>query len=458
MKQLKFKAKGLKMEITTEFVTKTLLNLEYEVAGKDNTRDFVLWVNNNAGAIERKIIIQRKDKAYIFDQSCSKFTPAKLVVERGEIVKLGERAMKGQLFDGAYALYKHGKEIIMSGETRKRLETEVDYIAGEDVFENDMTTDTGEESGDGEMQVSIEAMITKKAEEAAKQEVKSIAKDAVDSYIRQEYGTLPKTIQVQINDGYVKKVSGAVHEKFETCLNIVAKKVPLFISGPAGSGKNVLCKQIADALGLDFYFSNALTQEYKLTGFIDANGKYHETQFYKAFVNGGLFMLDEIDASIPEVLVSLNAALANGYFDFPTGRVDAHEKFRAIAAGNTYGTGADIEYTGRYQLDAASLDRFAVIEIGYDESVELAISSNDHELCEFIHKFRDGVKKCGIKFVVSYRAIERIANLYVPLGDDAIKCGLVKGLDREDLRSIVKQMNLGECKYSKSLMRIAGVK
>lgn len=46
-------------------------------------------------------------------------------------------------------------------------------------------------------------------------------------------------------------------------------------------------------------------------------GNYQETQFFKAFTEGGLFMLDEMDASIPEVLVILNAAIANRYFDFP---------------------------------------------------------------------------------------------------------------------------------------------
>ena len=91
-------------------------------------------------------------------------------------------------------------------------------------------------------------------------------------------------------------------------------------------------KQVAKALGLDFYFTNAVTQEYKITGFTDANGRYQETQFYKAFKNGGLFMLDEMDASIPEVLVILNAAIANGYFDFPApiGFVEAHRTLELL--------------------------------------------------------------------------------------------------------------------------------
>ena len=73
--------------------------------------------------------------------------------------------------------------------------------------------------------------------------------------------------------------------------------------GPAGTGKNFIAKQVADALGLDFYFSNAVTQEYKITGYGDANGEFVKTQFFDAFTKGGLFLLDEMDASCPEALI-----------------------------------------------------------------------------------------------------------------------------------------------------------
>ena len=66
-------------------------------------------------------------------------------------------------------------------------------------------------------------------------------------------------------------------------------------------------KKIAEELDLEFYFTNSIQQEYKITGFIDAGGKYHETEFYKAFKNGGLFFLDELDASIPEYLILYNS-------------------------------------------------------------------------------------------------------------------------------------------------------
>lgn len=144
----------------------------------------------------------------------------------------------------------------------------------------------------------------------------------IEEKIHQTYGFLPEIHEIRSPEG-IHKVVGTTHEKFDEVANIVNLDIPVYLTGKAGTGKNVICQQVAEALGLDFYFTNAVTQEYKLTGFIDANGNYQETQFYKAFTKGGLFFLDEMDASIPETLIILNAAIANRYFDFPTGKVSA---------------------------------------------------------------------------------------------------------------------------------------
>lgn len=278
----------------------------------------------------------------------------------------------------------------------------------------------------------------------------------IDKFIAENYGSLPKRFEVKMPDQEVREIKGVAHSEFETVLNLVNVDIPVFLTGPAGSGKNHLCKMVAEAMGLDFYFTNAVTNEFKLTGFIDANGNYHETEFYKAFKNGGLFMLDEMDASIPEVLIILNAAIANRYFDFPNGKIEAHENFRVIAAGNTVGTGADNEYTGRIQLDAASLDRFALIEIDYDYNIEVSIARGNEELVKFIRNFRSSLQECGIQHLVSYRCLERISKLEGVMDiKRVLKICLFKHLSEDDLKIVISSMQVKNNKYYKVANAIA---
>lgn len=201
------------------------------------------------------------------------------------------------------------------------------------------------------------------------------------------------------------------HKQFETIKTCIENDIPVYLAGPAGSGKNYTLEQISWELGLEFYFTNSVQQEYKLTGFIDAGGVYHETEFYKAFTKGGIFFLDEMDASIPEVLVLLNAAIANRYFEFPNGRVEAHKNFRVVAAGNTVGTGADDMYTGRLVLDQATLDRFVIIDFDYDENIELHLAKGNKDLVQFIHGLRRQAEQYGIRATFSYRCISQVTKL-----------------------------------------------
>lgn len=281
---------------------------------------------------------------------------------------------------------------------------------------------------------AVQLVIEDVVNNACTSEVKDRIFDAVQEDILRKYGPLPEIVEIRTPGKEPKPVTGTFHEAFPTVVKLVSMDLPVYLSGEAGTGKNVICKQVAEALDIPFYFTNAVTQEHKLTGFIDAGGHYHETQFYKAFKDGGLFFLDELDASIPEVLIILNAAIANRYFDFPTGKVTAHKDFRLIAAGNTYGTGADNVYSGRYSLDGASMDRFNVIPIKYSDKIEKAITDNDKELLDFCHAFRGLTKTSNINCIFSYRALDAITKLKEVLPIKvALKISLVKGMDKDDL-------------------------
>ena len=243
------------------------------------------------------------------------------------------------------------------------------------------------------------------------------------------------------------------HSKFDMIKTCVENKIPVYLAGPAGSGKNHTLEQVAKVLGLEFYFTNSVQQEYKLTGFIDAGGNFHETEFYKAFKNGGLFFLDEMDASIPEVLVLLNAAIANGYFEFPNGKITAHEDFRVVAAGNTVGSGADEAYTGRMVLDQATLDRFAIIDFGYDLKIELALAKGNADLVTFIEDLRKQADEKGVRATFSYRCISMVVKLETAGMniDEIIKIAVVKGMDKDTINTFTT--NPGN-KYSQALYKV----
>ena len=245
------------------------------------------------------------------------------------------------------------------------------------------------------------------------------------------------------------------HREYNTILECVRNDIPVYLTGPAGSGKNYTIKKIAAELGLDFYFTNSVQQEYKITGFIDAGGKYHETEFYKAFTQGGLFFLDELDASIPEVLVLLNAAIANKYFEFPNGRVDAHKDFRVISAGNTIGKGADLQYTGRMMLDSATLDRFVIVEFDYDERIELKLAEGDKELVSFIHELRRNSEIMDLGMIFSYRCIEYIVKLRKTnlTLEKVLEIAIFKGLKKETIKMF--SFDNKNSKYSAAAEKVA---
>lgn len=185
-------------------------------------------------------------------------------------------------------------------------------------------------------------------------------------------------IEVKFGDE-VRKIEGNTHWQLPQLITWVAANVPVWAHGPAGGGKTTLGYQIGDALNLPTFIASIdpTTTIGKLLGFRNlANGEFVEGWLYKPYKNGGLVMLDEIDTGDPGILAALNALLANDKYLFPNGEVvQRHEKFRVLAGANTKGCGAVAGYTARNRLDAATLDRFAIVELEYDEPLERAIAT-----------------------------------------------------------------------------------
>lgn len=305
-------------------------------------------------------------------------------------------------------------------------------------------------------QEAMTSAIIEKGKDIATADLEARLKSNLDKFIEEQYGVLPK--KIEITDNTTKKeLVGIFHKEFENICKIVKKGIPLMLVGGAGAGKNHTLEQVAEALDLTFYTTNAINQEYKLTGFIDANGKYHETEFYKAFKDGGMFFLDEVDASCPEALIILNGAIANRYFDFPTGRITAHKDFRVVCAGNTFGTGADMVYVGRNVLDGATLDRFVILEFDYDEEVERSLAY-DTELFEFIRDLRKTVNEANLRYIVGMRALINATKL-LEVGfnkEDILKIAIIKNMQRDDLNTICSRLKTSS-DWTKALKRLSDV-
>lgn len=303
--------------------------------------------------------------------------------------------------------------------------------------------------------------IVKELDDVTKKEVLKLVTKVIDEYsleenieqtlrdlfdkVLEEYSktvNVPVSYNVYLNGNQVGRTSGGFyHEKYPQILRQIQLDEPIMLIGPAGSGKNVAVSQVADSLGLKMYYTNNASNEFKLTGFIDAGGNYRDTEFYKAFKNGGVFFLDEIDNSDPSALIVINSALANGYMAFPHETIDRHSDFRIIAAANTWGKGADLQYVGRNALDAATLDRFDNIFFDYDKHLEEGLYPNE-EVLKFMWSFRDAVLKTKIPHVVSTRGIGKVYKKEIngiPV-EDILTSNVIKNLGQDDVNTIVGNM------------------
>ncbi len=251
-------------------------------------------------------------------------------------------------------------------------------------------------------------------------------------------------------------LSMARHKEFGKLLGSLSAGLMPMLVGPAGTGKSTAVEQAAYELGFDFYTSNRVQMAHELTGYKDATGNYQPTQFYQAYKNGGVFFLDEVDGSSPEALVTINTAMAQGYMNFPDGKVYMHKDFRLAAAGNTYGTGADAQYVGRNELDAATLDRFVVVRWDYDKKLESQIIK-DKEFLEFGWKVRSAVSKLKLPIIISTRGLINVYNLLNVKAfslDEMLESVLFEGVDAQTLLTINREISVNG-KYKNALKNLA---
>jgi cobaltochelatase CobS len=228
--------------------------------------------------------------------------------------------------------------------------------------------------------------------------------------------SLTRPIEVKIGKEVIGTVPGLKHEQLSQLITIVSLGHAVLMVGMAGTGKTQAASQVAEALGMPFSSISvgAQTTKSDIMGFISANGDYIPSLFRTAYENGGVFLMDEIDAGNANVLIQINSALANKQCGFPDKMVPMHKDFRFVGTANTYGTGADRMYVGRNVLDSATLDRFTIIDWNVDEKLEGALISqykNGDMWHAIIKKVREHTIKNKIPALITPRASIKGAQL-----------------------------------------------
>ena len=191
--------------------------------------------------------------------------------------------------------------------------------------------------------------------------------------------------------------------------------------GPAGTGKTVSCKLVAQAIGLPILETVNCTEnldEFVLGKFIPQEDRivFRESYVTKAIRDGGAVVFEEINFAKPQYLAFLNSLLDdNGFVRLDNGDVvKRHPNFRFFATMN-------MGYFGTKELNQALYNRFsAIIEVAAlsDEAITRMLVTRVpgcepvvEKLLGVYRKIKKKIEAEELDVVISPRNLENWARL-----------------------------------------------
>lgn len=213
---------------------------------------------------------------------------------------------------------------------------------------------------------------------------KTWSEDSKREFERHERAWKPKEPIIDIKKYPVPVEGGHMYLGY---VKILAEaRIPTLLVGPSGSGKSFMARDLAEYVFECDYGELPLTAGATPSWLVGAEtiSGYKTRPFVEIYRNGGVFCFEEMDAADPNMLLVVNNAIANNFFTNPvTGEeIEKSKDFIPLATANTWGLGANRQYTGRERLDAATLDRWRIgrVEVDYDNNVEKMIIADMKEI------------------------------------------------------------------------------
>jgi cobaltochelatase CobS len=227
----------------------------------------------------------------------------------------------------------------------------------------------------------------------------------------------PSVVTIQLPNVDPVTIAGS-HYLLPVATQRAAAGMNQMFVGAAGTGKSWLAHDVARALSVECREISVTvqTQDWRI------NGANTATSFIRGvarecYEHGGLLLIDEFDNGSPNFLAGLNLLLSSDTYTFADGvTVDRHPQFYVVATANTIGEGGTAQYSARNKMDAAVMDRFTLLFVDEDPSIEenmaatyLVDATERADLLKFVRTVRKNVVENNLRAVITPRAVRDMA-------------------------------------------------
>lgn len=214
------------------------------------------------------------------------------------------------------------------------------------------------------------------------------------------------------------------HCEFQKVHNLAAIKMDMLLTGPQGTGKSRMAKEIAASLGVDFY-EHVFTAGMRTSAILWAaaydpeKGSYYKlSALMEDMKKPGIILIDEVFAADPEVLLALNGLLEPGSrkLNSPCGMIERHEDNVIICTANTNGRSESRQYRGAQRADDSTLSRLVPVYIGYDENVERQlvksmVGNRSEDVIAAFTALRQALHSSSLEFDASTRQMLQVSRM-----------------------------------------------